>query len=151
MQNTTIRENEVSTISGVKDEIILSPHHRAWLSLHPNRTTIWLKEKLKEGFDIHHLDGNHENNTPQNLVMIEHMDHMMLHGGRTLGRMTSSIVRRQKREPRAKPTDDQVARAMRLLVGGAIASAVVKETGLSKSVVYRQQRVLRLIRSGAQR
>lgn len=42
---------------------------------------------IVEGFDVHHIDGNHENNDPQNLVLIEHTDHMMLHGGRHLGRL----------------------------------------------------------------
>jgi hypothetical protein len=42
---------------------------------------------LSEGFDLHHIDGNHANNDPLNLVLIYHPDHMMLHGRdvRTLG------------------------------------------------------------------
>jgi hypothetical protein len=59
-------------------------YHKAWLSAHPDRTEDWLKDKILEGFDVHHLDGNHANNEPSNLVLIEHDDHMMLHGGRTL-------------------------------------------------------------------
>lgn len=60
----------------------LEPYHRIWLSNHPNRSEQWLKNCLQDGFDIHHLDGHHENNTPQNLVLIECQDHMALHGGK---------------------------------------------------------------------
>lgn len=37
-------------------------------------------DMLKEGFDVHHVDGDHGNNTPLNLVLIEAVDHMRLHG-----------------------------------------------------------------------
>lgn len=56
------------------------PYHDAWLSAHPTRTEGWLRDRLAEGFDIHHLDGNHDNNDPPNLVLIEHEDHLRLHG-----------------------------------------------------------------------
>lgn len=58
----------------------MKPYHYAWLMRHPERTSEWLKKKLKDGFDIHHLDGNHDNNTPYNLVLIECRDHMLVHG-----------------------------------------------------------------------
>lgn len=35
---------------------------------------------LADGFDIHHLDGNHANNSPDNLALMESDDHMRLHG-----------------------------------------------------------------------
>lgn len=65
----------------------LQPHHQAWLDAHPHRSEAWLRAMLAEGFDVHHMDGSRENNDPSNLVLIEHTDHMMLHGGRTLGRL----------------------------------------------------------------
>jgi hypothetical protein len=34
----------------------------------------------KQGFDIHHVDGDHDNNDPDNLVLIERYDHLRLHG-----------------------------------------------------------------------
>ena len=58
----------------------LQPYHYAWLSKHPERTKDWLRFALNAGFDIHHLDGDHDNNDPENLVLIEHIDHMRLHG-----------------------------------------------------------------------
>lgn len=58
----------------------MKKHHKAWLSAHPNRTCIWLYEKLAEGFDVHHVDGDEQNNTPDNLVLIESADHIALHG-----------------------------------------------------------------------
>lgn len=66
-------------------------HHDAWLQAHPWRSADWLSIQLKEGFDIHHLDGNNLNNDPKNLVLIECSDHLMLHsGGRTMGRLRPS-------------------------------------------------------------
>lgn len=62
-------------------------YHIAWLGAHPWYTAAWLKSKLVEGFDVHHIDGNHGNDDPNNLVLIEHSDHMMMHGGRFMGRL----------------------------------------------------------------
>lgn len=55
------------------------PHHKAWLDAHPDRTGEWLQRRLSDGFDVHHLDADHQNNEPHNLVLIEHEDHMRLH------------------------------------------------------------------------
>jgi hypothetical protein len=57
----------------------MKDYHFIWLSSHPDRTKQWLQDKLNEGFDIHHLDGDHFNNELTNLVLIEHVDHMRLH------------------------------------------------------------------------
>lgn len=57
----------------------LRSHHLAWLSVHPCRSPQWLAEKLAEGFDVHHADGDHSNDDPDNLVLIECVDHMRLH------------------------------------------------------------------------
>lgn len=63
-------------------------HHQAWLEAHPHRTVEWLKARFKDGFDVHHVDGDRENNSAANLVLIEHTDHMALHGMcRGLGRL----------------------------------------------------------------
>ena len=40
----------------------------------------WLKDKIQEGFDVHHIDGDKLNEDPSNLVLIWCGDHMMLHG-----------------------------------------------------------------------
>lgn len=66
----------------------MKDYHYIWLSKHPHRTKEWLLKALKDGFDIHHLDGDHNNNCPENLVLIEHVDHIRLHGGQIeFGRM----------------------------------------------------------------
>ena len=102
------------------------PHYEAWLGAHPHRSRRWLRAKAKEGFDIHHLDGDHENNDPKNLVLIEHTDHMSLHNGGThfLGRLTTQgkLYRRAQkayydglherlREWKALPIPDEPASA----------------------------------------
>lgn len=58
----------------------LQSYHKAWLSKHPERDARWLQTKLSEGFDVHHLDGDHSNDDPANLVLIESGDHADLHG-----------------------------------------------------------------------
>lgn len=56
-------------------------HHKVWLENHPNRTKEWLQERLDDGFHIHHIDDNHLNNDPKNLVLIEGVDHYAsIHG-----------------------------------------------------------------------
>lgn len=75
----------------------LKEYHFAWLSSHPERTSDWLRFMLKAGFDIHHLDGDHANNDPVNLVLIEHRDHMRLHGAtRGFGRELEVVKERRK-------------------------------------------------------
>ena len=59
--------------------IQLKKSHKAWLKAHPQRSEAWLKERLADGFHIHHMDGNHFNNVPNNLVLMEKQDHQMLH------------------------------------------------------------------------
>jgi HNH endonuclease len=58
----------------------LETYHRSWLSAHPDRTADWLSAMLAEGFHVHHVDGDHGNEAPSNLVLIEHDDHLRLHG-----------------------------------------------------------------------
>jgi hypothetical protein len=79
-------------------------HHAAWLSAHPDRDEQWFADRIKDGFDVHHLDGNPENNDPANLALIEHADHMMLHGmtkTSALNRMTP--WNKGRRGPRKPP------------------------------------------------
>jgi hypothetical protein len=75
----------------------IEDYHFAWLSVHPNRSLEWLKERMKDGFHIHHLDGDHGNNAPGNLVLIEGMDHFRLHG-----RNISVFNTKRRDEPRPK-------------------------------------------------
>ena len=68
---------------------------------------------LREGFDVHHVDGNRANNDPLNLVLIEHVDHMMLHGRRTLGRISAKRGKRGPQKNR-RLTRQQVDRLLNL-------------------------------------
>lgn len=79
-------------------------YHLIWLSAHPWRTEQWLKERLADGFDIHHIDGDAENNAHENLVLIDHADHMMLHAN---PRNQMRIMGRFKRKPVEKPLYDE--------------------------------------------
>lgn len=58
----------------------LQPYHYIWLKNHPGRTEEWLRDRLADGFHIHHVNGRHDDNTPDNLALIEGMDHLRLHG-----------------------------------------------------------------------
>jgi hypothetical protein len=62
----------------------LPPHHRAWLEAHPHRTREWLRHRLADGFDVHHLNADPTDNSPDNLVLIEHTDHMRIHDAPSL-------------------------------------------------------------------
>jgi hypothetical protein len=76
----------------------LQPYHLAWLTAHPDRTVDWLRFVMKAGFDIHHLDGDHDNNSPDNLVLIEHQDHMRLHGAKTCFRRELEVVKSRRKK-----------------------------------------------------
>lgn len=58
----------------------MKEHLLAWLRAHPERSRDWLKRMLGEGFQVHHVDGDHSNDHPGNLALIENVDHMRLHG-----------------------------------------------------------------------
>jgi HNH endonuclease len=59
-------------------------------------------DKFKDGDDIHHLNRDHDNNDPANLVLIEHTDHMMLHGGRTMARLKGRPQKKKSAEALAR-------------------------------------------------
>lgn len=56
-------------------------YHLAWLKAHPYRSAEWLADRLADGFHVHHMDGDHANDAPSNLILLEGGDHMRLHGG----------------------------------------------------------------------
>lgn len=81
----------------------MTEYHLVWLANHPHRTAEWLKDRLRDGFDIHHLDGNHSNNAPSNLVLIENQDHQDLHGyNRKMCRIHHTDISKAKRARRIK-------------------------------------------------
>lgn len=63
------------------------PYHWDWLVNHPMREPEWLARRLRDGFDVHHLDGNPKNNDQENLVLIDCEDHMRIHNGSPLSRL----------------------------------------------------------------
>jgi len=76
-------------------QIKLPEHHQKWLERHPERSETWLRERIRDGFDVHHIDGDHANNAPENLVLIDHGDHMRLHDLRF--DMAKALANRQAR------------------------------------------------------
>jgi len=56
-------------------------YHQVWLDNHPEYDGAWLQQAIDAGFDVHHVDEDHSNNEPDNLVLIERSDHMRLHRG----------------------------------------------------------------------
>lgn len=62
-------------------------------------------ERIKDGFHVHHLDGDHGNNDPKNLVLIEGTDHLLMHGiplGRQLKLRVANSVRYRKEKRKSK-------------------------------------------------
>ena len=66
----------------------MKDYHYVWLDNHTDRTEKWLEGAISEGFDIHHMDGDHDNTDSTNLVLIEISDHFMLHSNGNLKRLT---------------------------------------------------------------
>lgn len=62
--------------------MLLKAYHLAWLSAHTERTREWLEAMISDGFEVHHVDGDHSNNAPPNLVLIDGVDHIRMHHGR---------------------------------------------------------------------
>lgn len=60
--------------------MITKEHHKAWLSVNPHRSEAWLSRKLAEGFHVHHIDCDPSNNDPDNLLLLDGVDHLRLHG-----------------------------------------------------------------------
>lgn len=58
----------------------MKKHQLAWLKAHPERSREWLQKMMMDGFDVHHVDLDHSNNHPDNMVLIDGVDHMRLHG-----------------------------------------------------------------------
>ena len=79
----------------------LKEYHYAWLEKHPERTEEWLRARLADGFHIHHLDGNHSNNVQMNLILIEGLDHLALHG---------MITRPMRSKNEKKPKKKKISR-----------------------------------------
>lgn len=57
-------------------------YHKAWLLAHPRRSEAWLAARLADGFHVHHWDGDPTNNKPDNLVLLDGIDHQRIHGAR---------------------------------------------------------------------
>jgi len=74
----------------------LETYHLAWLAKHPDRDAAWLIERLADGFHVHHLDHNHANDDPANLVLIEGNDHMALHGRRIRNELIEGRERKRR-------------------------------------------------------
>lgn len=102
----------------------LNPHQLAWLICHPTRTAEWLKARLLDGFHVHHIDGNHHNNAPENLLLVDETDHARLHGAAPFmlarigrvdlrQRLTSRPFRRIYQQP-AGPTDRVIRWGLRM-------------------------------------
>lgn len=58
----------------------MKPHHKAWLDSHPEYDLAWFVQAVEAGFDVHHIDGDSTNDDPDNLILVEHSDHMKIHG-----------------------------------------------------------------------
>jgi hypothetical protein len=87
-------------------DFALESYHLAWLSVHPERSAGWLKDKLRDGFHVHHIDGDHSNDAPINLVLIDGTDHMRLHGMK----LADGIRQwRSKKRSNPKPTEAENA------------------------------------------
>ena len=72
---------------------MLQKYHRIWLEHHPHYDEFWLTQAISAGFDLHHLDGNHDNNDADNLILVEKGDHCKLHGRFAFGPTNGTVPR----------------------------------------------------------
>jgi hypothetical protein len=87
----------------------MKEYHRVWLEHNPHRTEDWLKDKLRDGFTIHHIDGNHDNNSPNNLVLVTWADHTMIHNGKKRMIQTGRRIGPRKPTPARPPSEKALA------------------------------------------
>ena len=99
----------------------MEQYHHAWLTANKHRSKQWLQERLEDGFDIHHIDGNHENNDPLNLLLLECADHSRLHG-LPFTRISAAEIRKRKVAERRKKLLDAG------IVDGCYTSKIIKGT-----------------------
>ena len=99
----------------------MKSYHTVWLRAHPHRSSEWLRERLAEGFEVHHIDGVHSNNAPANLVLVEGRDHMLLHMGH--------------RPRRVRELPDKVIEAQRAAYIVGEAAYKLRSTGLRWNAV----------------
>lgn len=91
----------------------LKEYHCVWLLTHPHRSAEWLLDRMMDGFDVHHMDGNPANNDPANLCLIEHTDHMMIHNGGVfyLGRLSQKQAKKRSKRRRKEKIGRRKKRA----------------------------------------
>jgi hypothetical protein len=86
-------------------EANLKVYHYIWLEAHPYRDKDWLCRVIGDGFHIHHMDGDHSNDHPDNLVLIEAGDHFMLHGQKGFNPL-KRVARRRSRSATKSEIDE---------------------------------------------
>lgn len=116
----------------------LQSYHLAWLSVHPSRTTDWLTRMMAEGFHVHHVDGDHSNDEPSNLILIEGDDHLRLHGMDVQASARSGHRTRAKKSKMAAEEVGTVAIAM--LRDGKSLTQIIRHTGWSRSSVIKHMK-----------
>ncbi len=77
--------------------MFLQKYHKVWLEGHPEYDEWWLSQALAAGFDIHHLDEDHDNDDFGNLILVEKRDHSKLHG-----KMSASAIESRNRWENAR-------------------------------------------------
>lgn len=86
-------------------------------------------ERLAEGFAVHHADGDHWNDTPSNLVLIEGTDHTRLHNaGAGLFHLLESVRRKDDARIKRAETEGRAAYERRAKTG--------RWVGLPNSATY---------------
>jgi len=90
----------------------LQSYHYAWLQAHPEYSAEWLASKLREGFHVHHVDFDHSNDAPDNLVLVFGVDHLAnLHGWKQRPRERRQPDTDTQKTPAAKPPKRATSRA----------------------------------------
>ena len=94
----------------------------------------FLDNALKCGFDVHHIDGDHSNNDPDNLVLIFAGDHMLLHGMKTYSGRTGGKWKTAEQLHREKMQMGEEVYGLRL--SGSYWDEIEIPSGMAKAKYY---------------
>lgn len=100
---------EIAGLASGTGILIREPHHLAWLEANPHRSAEWLKDRLRDGFHVHHIDCDHGNNDPENLLLLDGVDHMRLHA-LPIGQELKKLARLRMMVSNPEPRDTLIWR-----------------------------------------
>ena len=70
---------EIWPLNKTKKFIFRKNGRRVYITLHRRVVEIVMGKPIQKNMEVHHIDHNHNNNLPENLIVVSHKDHLYLH------------------------------------------------------------------------